>query len=242
MSIAVKLAIPPLILMLLATLWSPIALADVRRIVHPDGRVEFTNVPPSRQQTLNSTKKETVYRFQDDRGITSFSNQRPPASDYDVIRFDCYACKPSSTVNWHTTRLYTSPFQSEIQQAAQQFQVDPALVRAVIHAESAFNPAALSPKGAQGLMQLMPGTAAELGVADAMDVAENIWGGVNYLARMLYLHDGDIRLATAAYNAGPGAVGRHGGIPPFAETRAYVERVGILHERYRNTLGQLSGR
>ncbi|WP_339799193.1 transglycosylase SLT domain-containing protein [uncultured Marinobacter sp.] len=241
MSIAVKIALPPLILIVLATLWSPLVVAEVRRIVHPDGRVEFTNVSPSRQQALPSTKKETVYRFRDDRGITSFSNQRPPEADYDVIRFDCYACKVSSTVNWHTTRLFTSPYQNEIQQASRQFEVDPALVRAVIHAESAFNPAALSPKGAQGLMQLMPGTAAELGVANAMDVAENIRGGVNYLARMLHLHDGDIRLATAAYNAGPGAVGRHGGIPPFAETRAYVERVGILHERYRSTLAQLTG-
>lgn len=209
------------------------ASADVRRIVHPDGRVEFTNVPQSRQNVLASTKRETVYRYQNERGITSFSNERPAGADeVDVIRFDCYACKVSSTVNWHTTRLFLDPYAETIRSAASQFGVDPALVRAVIHAESAFNPRALSPKGAQGLMQLMPATAEELGVSNAMDEAQNIRGGVDYLARMLQLHEGDIRLATAAYNAGPGAVRRYGGIPPFAETRAYVERVAILHDRY----------
>ena len=152
--------------------------------------------------------------------------------NFSVIRFHCYACDPDSNVNWRTTPLFLSPYRDEIKTAAREFNVDPALVRAVIHAESAFNDKALSPKGAQGLMQLMPATAEELGVRNAMVAPENIRGGVNYLARMLKRFDGDIKLATAAYNAGPGAVGRHGGIPPYAETRAYVERVGILHQRY----------
>ncbi|WP_300497719.1 lytic transglycosylase domain-containing protein, partial [uncultured Methylophaga sp.] len=106
------------------------------------------------------------------------------------------------------------------------------LVRAVIHAESAFNAKALSKKGAQGLMQLMPGTAKDLGVTNAFDVQQNIEGGVKYLAGLLNTFDGDIKLATAAYNAGPGAVKRFKGIPPYAETEVYVERVGILHQRY----------
>lgn len=210
------------------------ASGEVRRIVHPDGRVEFTNVPPSRQSSHASTRRETVYRYQNERGITSYSNERPAAADYDVIRFDCYACRVASTVNWHTTPLFLNRYDEAIDNASSRFGVDPALVRAVIHAESAFNPRARSPKGAQGLMQLMPLTAEELGVTNAMDERQNIFGGVHYLARMLQLHDGDVTLATAAYNAGPGAVSRHGGIPPYAETRAYVERVGILHQRYRN--------
>ncbi|MCR6700705.1 MAG: lytic transglycosylase domain-containing protein [Dokdonella sp.] len=101
-----------------------------------------------------------------------------------------------------------------------------------MHAESAFNPLALSHKGAQGLMQLMPGTAGDLGVVDAFDIGENIRGGARYLAQMLKSFNGDERLATAAYNAGPGAVQKHGGVPPYAETKLYVERVATLRERY----------
>ena len=219
----------PFFLSLLMALPVPAHAGSVQRIVHPDGRVEFTNAPARTQ--------ERVYRYQDEHGVTAFSSIRPAGvADVEVLRFDCYACAPDSTVDWHNTRLFVGVFQDEINAAAARFRVDPALVRAVIHAESAFNPQAVSRRGAQGLMQLMPATAAELGVENAMDVAENIHGGVNYLARMLQLHHGDIRLATAAYNAGPGAVRRHGGIPPFAETRAYVERVGILHQRYRQSL------
>jgi soluble lytic murein transglycosylase-like protein len=203
----------------------------IRRIVHPDGTVEFTNTRAP-DAPLASTRSETVYRYTDANGVVSYSSTRPRDAEFDVIRFHCYACDPNSKIDWHKTPLFLSPYRDEIETAAREFGVDPALVRAVIHAESAFNPKARSPKGAQGLMQLMPGTARELGVTDTLTVADNIRGGVRYLARMLKTFDGDIRLATAAYNAGPGAVSRYKGVPPYAETQAYVERVGILHQRY----------
>jgi membrane-bound lytic murein transglycosylase B len=215
----------------LIMLCSAASADSVRRIVHDDGRVEFTNTTSARSAPA-STRSETVYRFTDENGVVTFSEARPEGARYDVIRFECYACSPDSKVNWHRTPLFVGRYENAIEQTARDYDVDPALVQAVIHAESAFNSQAVSSKGAQGLMQLMPGTAREVGVGNALDAEQNIRGGVDYLARMMSLHNGDVRLATAAYNAGPGAVRRHGGIPPYAETRAYVKRVGILHERY----------
>jgi soluble lytic murein transglycosylase-like protein len=202
----------------------------IKRIVHSDGTVEFSNVKSG--SPLASDGAATVYRYQDKYGVVSYSGERPANATFSVIRFHCFACDPASTVNWDTTPLFASRYNEQIATAAKEFDVDPALVRAVIHAESAFNPRALSPKGAQGLMQLMPATADELGVVNAMVAEENIRGGAHYLAQMLARFRGDTKLATAAYNAGPGAVSRHNGIPPYAETRAYVKRVGILHRRY----------
>ncbi|MEX2473934.1 lytic transglycosylase domain-containing protein [Marinobacter sp.] len=235
--ITVRLLSAPLLTLILALLSAPAAGDSVKRVVHPDGSVEYTNVKETKNakgtgQPLASSKDEIVYRYRDSNGVMAYSGSRPAGAEFDVIRFHCYACDPDSTVDWRTTPLFLEPYRSEIETAAHQFDIDPALVRAVIHAESAFNPSALSPKGAQGLMQLMPGTARELAVNNAMDASENIRGGADYLARMLKRFGGDTRLATAAYNAGPGAVGRYGGIPPYAETKAYVKRVGILHERY----------
>ncbi|MFC4261190.1 transglycosylase SLT domain-containing protein [Marinobacter lacisalsi] len=216
----------------LVMLCSAAAADSVRRIVHDDGRVEFTNTS-SGKSARASTRSETVYKYTDENGVVTFSEARPAGARYDVIRFECYACSPDSKVNWHRTPLFVGRYEDAIEKTAREYDVDPALVQAVIHAESAFNPQAVSSKGAQGLMQLMPATAREVGIGNALDAEQNIRGGVTYLSRMLSLHNGDIKLATAAYNAGPGAVRRHGGIPPYAETQAYVKRVGILHERYR---------
>jgi hypothetical protein len=116
-----------------------------------------------------------------------------------------------------------------IDEHARLHNVRPALVRAVVQTESGFNPFAVSPKGAMGLMQLMPATAQDLGVVNPFNPVENVRGGVAYLRRLLDRYDNDERLALAAYNAGPEAVRRHGGsIPPYRETREYVSRVRDL--------------
>ncbi len=117
------------------------------------------------------------------------------------------------------------PFQNEISDAALRQGINPKLVEAVIAAESAFDPRALSKKGAQGLMQLMPDTADRFGVANVWDPKQNIAGGTAYLGWLIKEFDGDLRNVLAAYNAGEGAVTRHGGMPPYAETRQYVDRV-----------------
>lgn len=109
--------------------------------------------------------------------------------------------------------------------AARRHKLDPALVLALVQVESGGRPRAVSPRGARGLTQLMPATARELGVADVFDPAQNLDGGARYLRQMLSRYGGDLALALAAYNAGPGAVDRHQGVPPFRETRQYVRRV-----------------
>jgi soluble lytic murein transglycosylase-like protein len=112
-----------------------------------------------------------------------------------------------------------------IADAARLHDLDPKLIRAVIRAESAFHPFVVSRAGAQGLMQLMPALCADMGVADPFDPVQNILAGSRYLKQLLDSHDGDLDLAIASYNAGPGAVARYGSIPPYRETIAYVEKV-----------------
>ena len=126
------------------------------------------------------------------------------------------------------------PYGGLILGAAERHGIDPLLVAAVVQAESSFDTKAVSPRGALGLMQVMPATAEQLGVADAYDPGQNLDAGVTYLAYLLRRFDDDLVLALAAYNAGPGAVDRFGGLPPFRETRGFtnsVLRVYISHHR-----------
>jgi len=120
------------------------------------------------------------------------------------------------------------PLNQVVDSASAAYHLDPDLVNSVIHAESGFNTRARSPKGAQGLMQLMPGTANQLGVADAFDAQDNVTGGTRYLRELLERYNFDLVKALAAYNAGPQRVEQYRGVPPFRETRAYVAR--IVHE------------
>lgn len=119
----------------------------------------------------------------------------------------------------------SSSLDAIFEEAASRFQVDVNLLRAIGKAESGFNPSAVSQAGAMGVMQLMPATAGSLGVSDPFDARQNIMGGASYIAGLIRQYNGDVSLALAAYNAGSGNVERYGGIPPFAETQAYVEKV-----------------
>jgi soluble lytic murein transglycosylase-like protein len=124
------------------------------------------------------------------------------------------------------------PFAAEIEAAAARHGLDPALLKGLIRQESNFDPSARSPAGASGLTQLMPGTAAALGVRDPLDPAQAIEGGAKYLRQQLDRFGGDVTKALAAYNAGPGAVARYGGVPPFAETQGYVRRVQAYADQF----------
>ena len=184
-----------------------------------------------------------VYSYIKD-GVRHYTSKAPKgvsgASAVRTIKYSfletCYACSARPGVNFGTLRLNFAAYQAEISAAARQHGVDEAIVRAIIHAESSFNPNALSRVGAQGLMQLMPATARRFGVGNAFDAAQNIQGGVQYLAWLLKRFNGNLTLAAAGYNAGEGAVDKYKGVPPYSETRRYVERVGVLADRYRGNL------
>lgn len=129
------------------------------------------------------------------------------------------------------------PFAAEFRAAAKASGVEDAWLRAIAHAESAFDAAAVSNKGAQGVMQLMPAVGVEYAVVDPFDAGQSIRAGARHLRRLLRRYDGDRTLALAAYNAGIGAVEQHGGVPPYPETQAYIAKVQALHARYREAMG-----
>ncbi|MCM2263589.1 MAG: transglycosylase SLT domain-containing protein [Desulfuromonadales bacterium] len=181
------------------------ARADIYRSVDANGVVHFTNAP---QYTEKPNKRSWAFYRKEIR--PGESRVRPDG-------------------------LLAHSYRDIIRQNARAYRLEEALVKAVIKAESNYNPQSLSNKGAQGLMQLIPDTARLMNVEDPFNPAENIRGGSNYLRLMLDQFNGNLDLALAAYNAGPNAVQRHGGIPPYEETRNYVQRVRRYLEHYRRS-------
>lgn len=183
---------------------------------------------------LPRAARADVYKYVDGDGVVNYTDRRPSSGiDYKVIVLDP---RRAAQLDWSSVPLNLTDYSREINAACRNSGVDASLVRAVIHAESWFNRDAISRKGAEGLMQLTPGTQARFGVHNAFDAWDNIRGGVRYLSELLSTFNGDVRLATAAYNAGENAVLRYGGVPPFPETRQYVQRVVTLQQRYRKAL------
>jgi soluble lytic murein transglycosylase len=166
-----------------------------------------------------------VYAYKDANGVITFTNV-PNHSGYRRILRDRNG--PVSIGS-----LVTGSFDDLILTASGRHNIDAHLIRAVIKAESDFNSSARSHKGAMGLMQLMPDTARLYNVSDAYDPGENVEGGARHLRMLLDRYQGDVELSLAAYNAGSGAVEKHGGIPPFVETREYVRRVLRFYDSYR---------
>ena len=155
-------------------------------------------------------------RIEERDGVLYVRNVKPPQP---------VVAKPSSPPNERVAARTAGPYRDLIRAAATRHALAPELIESVILVESNFEARAVSRKGARGLMQLMPATAARLGVRNVFDVRQNVEGGVRHLRYLVDLYGGNLALALAAYNAGVEAVGRYGGIPPYAETRAYVQRV-----------------
>ena len=237
---------------------TPVVKAPVAAAAPPSTAVAATPAKPTAQRVDFRTSADSgalvaaakpaaggrvtrgaVYKFQKD-GVTHYTNVRPKGSVQAQMLFTyvetCYACSALPNVDFGTIRLNTDAYADEIRAAAERYGVEEAVVRAIIHAESAFRPNARSHAGAQGLMQLIPATASRFGVADAFDPAQNISGGVQYLAWLMKRFGGDLTLVAAGYNAGEGAVQKYGGVPPYKETQRYVQRVGQLAERYRGAV------
>jgi soluble lytic murein transglycosylase-like protein len=169
-----------------------------------------------------------IYAYVDGAGTTHYSNV--PNSR----RFKLVAREPRVPAPQAAARFDSTAYTSAVAAAAEEATIDAALVHAVITVESGYNPRAVSARGAQGLMQLMPATAQRYGVADPFDPTENIRAGARYLGHLLARFDGDVELALAAYDAGEEAVARYGNrIPPFDETRLYVPRVMQVLSRMR---------
>lgn len=182
--------------------------------------------------TCALAKNDDVYISQDPDGTPRFSSQPYDESYRLYLKGDSPPAKVKGTIV-HSARAKRNRMEMDslIRSSANKHGLDPDLVRAVVEIESAYNPVALSPKGAVGLMQLIPSTAARYGITDLGDPQQNIDGGVRYLKDLIAAHSGNVALALAAYNSGEHAVSRHGSrIPPYRETMLYVPTVLARYE------------
>lgn len=164
----------------------------------------------------------------------------PPEMQWALIDGRCMETAP--VIPSHLDKRLKVPFHGIIVRVAGRYQVDPHLIRAIIFAESGYNPRAKSKKGARGLMQLMPSTAKALGVQDIYDPAQNIDGGVRYFKSLLDRFDGDVHLALAAYNAGSRHVRNYEGVPPFKATRHYIKKVLKFQKKFKTETASLGRR
>lgn len=173
-----------------------------------------------------------IYKYEDTDGVIHFTDA-PTDRRFKVFMRDIQKDKRLRT-NFGFNRVSRNPaeFDQIINSCATEFGVDKSLVKAVIHAESGYNPNAVSSKGARGLMQLMPGTAHGLKVVDSFNPSDNIRGGVRYLRFLLDTFKGNVTLALAAYNSGMSRVAKYGGVPPYEETRNYVSKVLNYQKNY----------
>ncbi len=176
-----------------------------------------------------SQSRADIYQTVGPDGVVSFTNAKSPGSKlYQKTPPKAQVFLPADTSPERYTR-----YDNWIREAATLYQIPEALIRAVIRVESDFDPRAVSPANARGLMQMIPETAERMLVSDVFDPRQNIFGGVRYLRVLANTFNGDLALTVAAYNAGEGAVIRHGGIPPYPETQDYVVRVIGYYRQYR---------
>ncbi|WP_250525512.1 lytic transglycosylase domain-containing protein [Caballeronia sp. GAWG2-1] len=216
------------------------SVAPARAAASGDPGALASSVALPRRASLARREAVTpVYTYVED-GVRHYLTKMPVgvAQNVEVIKLHfmetCSLCAPEENIGIPALKLDLRSYQREIDAAASTFGVDSALVRAVIHAESAYRKNAISRAGAQGLMQLMPATALRFNVNDPFDAAQNIRGGVSYLAWLKTRFNGNVDLMLAAYNSGESSVDKYNGVPPYSETKIYVSRVKELTERYKS--------
>lgn len=239
---------------LLAVAWAPgVAARTVYRCVR-DNTVSLSTAPePGSRCVANEVADTagkapnlwgslgaingTLYEREQDGRLVYGTRKLPGARVYLKFNVQTPPGEPAHVGLGKVGKPRLQPFAREFRAAAKATGVEDAWLRAIAHAESGFDAAAISPKGAQGVMQLMPTVARDYGVLDPLSARQSIDAGARHMKSLLRRYRNDLTLAAAAYNAGIGAVTRHGGVPPYAETQAYIDKVLTLHARYREAMG-----
>jgi hypothetical protein len=217
---------------------------EIYRYVDSQGQIHFTDQLVNRASTGRNSANPVfssvrIYRFIDKEGVVHLTDH-PKDTRYKLVYQGNGTIQPFSGGSYSAATVLRKRYQDYaqlVQETASRTQVEAALIHAVIQAESAYNPNAVSPAGATGMMQLMRGTADRYGVSDRTDPVANVDGGSRYLRDLLTMFNGNKELAVAAYNAGENAVIRYGNtIPPYRETQNYVKTVMSLYQAYQNEL------